>query len=54
VTVTLGPACSGSGCADLGTVVAPAGLSALLDPGLVDAVGNPPTPTVRTVSVRLF
>ena len=53
ITVTVGPACAGTACTGLGTSAA-AGVSVLLDPTLVDAVGLAPTTTARTITYRLF
>lgn len=54
VTVTVGPACAGSGCGRLRTVSSAAPVSVLLDTGLVDAAGNSPTIIARDISAILF
>lgn len=54
ITVTVGPACSGTGCAGIGTVASAANVSTLLDPTLVDDASNPPNATARNISFRLF
>jgi hypothetical protein len=53
ITVTIGPACSGTGCASLGTATA-AAVSTLLDPALKDAAGVVPSTVAFNVTVRLF
>lgn len=53
VTVTVGPACSGTGCASLGTS-ASANVSVLLAPSLVDGGGVVPTTIARNIGFRLF
>ncbi len=53
ITVTVGPSCSGTGCASLGTAAA-AGVSVLLAPTLVDSGGVVPTTIARTISAALF
>jgi hypothetical protein len=54
ITITVGPACSGTGCAGLGTQAAAATLVFLLDALLKDAAGAAPPVATRTFSVRLF
>ena len=54
VTVTVGPTCSNTGCAGIGTNTTAAAVSILLDPALLDAAGNAPTTTARSITYRLF
>ena len=54
VTITVGPACAGSGCNRLRTVSTAAPVSVLLDTGLVDVTGNSPTTIARDISAILF
>lgn len=54
ITVTVGPACSNTGCAGITTNGTAAAVSALLAPALVDVAGNAPTTTARNITYRLF
>ena len=54
LTVTVGPTCSGTGCAGIATNGTAAGVSALLAPTLVDAARLAPTTTARNITYRLF
>lgn len=54
ITVTVGPTCSGTGCAGISTNATAASVSTLLATSLLDAAGNAPTTTARNISFRLF
>jgi hypothetical protein len=53
ITVVVGPACSGSGCAALGSVATTPNLSYQSAPTITDPAGNAATGT-KTVALRLF
>lgn len=54
VTITVGPTCSGTGCAAIGTVTSATSLSFLGATTLLDVAGNRAATTARTYSIRLF
>jgi hypothetical protein len=53
ITITVGPACAGAGCASIGTVAATPNLSWLTATTITDVAGNIPTVTF-TQAIRLF
>ena len=53
ITVTVGPTCSGTGCAVLGTVLTTPNLSWLTASTITDVAGNIPSVT-KSVALRLF
>lgn len=54
ITVTVGPTCTGTGCAGIATNGTAAAVSSLLTTTLLDAAGNAPTTTARNITYRLF